>query len=337
MMNRLFSTSFRKTLTAALISCSLATIAISSTQAAEIEMSFQNVLQQERAWAGLQSKTLKVGDITWSYSEGGQAGKPIVILIHGLAGSRDNWNRVARALTANYHVIIPDLPASGETQVPKDFDYSVPNVTEKLRRFVEAANLTSPAHIAGHSLGGSIAMLYAGQYPFETKSLFLIDAAGVYKAATTPYLKDPNHIKNMIVSKEGDFNSLMQQVMFTPPFIPKEIAQAQEKMMIGQAEQTQKMVDQLIVLNKLYTPDSFALLARSIDAPTLILWGKQDKIINVEVAPELKSLLKNAQTPVILDNVGHMPILEADQLVVQQYLPFLSKIQSQKPVTAPTP
>ena len=79
MMNRLFSTSFRKTLTAALISCSLATIAISSTQAAEIEMSFQNVLQQERAWAGLQSKTLKVGDITWSYSEGVQAGKPIVL------------------------------------------------------------------------------------------------------------------------------------------------------------------------------------------------------------------------------------------------------------------
>lgn len=334
-MITLFSLPIRKTLTATLLSFSLATFAISTTQAAEIEMSFQNVLQQERAWAGLQSKTLKVGDITWSYSEGGQTGKPIVVLIHGLAGSRDNWNRVARALTANYHVVIPDLPASGETQVPKDFDYSVPNVTEKLRRFIEAANLTGPAHVAGHSLGGSIAMLYAGQYPFETKSLFLIDAAGVYKSATTPYLKDPNQVKNMIVSKKGDFNFLMQQAMHTPPFIPKEIAQAQEKMMIAQSEQTQKMVDQVIALNKLYTPDSFALLARSIDAPTLILWGKQDKIINVEVAPELKSLLKNAQVPVILDNVGHMPILEADQLVVQQYLPFLNKVQTQKPATTP--
>lgn len=334
-MTTLFSLPIRKTLTATLLSFSLATFAISTTQAAEIEMSFQNVLQQERAWAGLQSKTIKVGDITWSYSEGGQAGKPIVVLIHGLAGSRDNWNRVARALTANYHVVIPDLPASGETQVPKDFDYSVPNVTEKLRRFIEAANLTGPAHVAGHSLGGSIAMLYAGQYPFETKSLFLIDAAGVYKSATTPYLKDPNQVKNMIVSKKGDFNFLMQQAMHTPPFIPKEIAQAQEKMMIAQSEQTQKMVDQVIALNKLYTPDSFALLAKSIDAPTLILWGKQDKIINVEVAPELKSLLKNAQVPVILDNVGHMPILEADQLVVQQYLPFLNKVQTQKPATTP--
>lgn len=335
MINTRIAQPLRKTLGAALLACSLSTVAVTTTQAAEIEMSFQNLLQQERAWAGLQSKTLKVGDITWSYSEGGQAGKPIIILIHGLAGSRDNWNRVARALTAKYHVIIPDLPASGETLVPKDFDYSVPNVTEKLRRFVEAANLTGPAHIAGHSLGGSIAMLYAGQYPFETKSLFLIDAAGVYKAATTPYLKDPNQVKNMIVSKKGDFNFLMQQAMFTPPFIPKEIAQAQEKMMIGQVEQTQKMVDQVIALNKLYTPDSFALLARSIDAPTLILWGKQDKIVNVEVVPELKALLKNAQTPVILENVGHMPILEADQLVVQQYLPFLSKIQTQKTAAAP--
>ncbi|MDH0564583.1 alpha/beta fold hydrolase [Acinetobacter courvalinii] len=334
MINTRLAQPLRKTLGAALLACSLSTVAVTTTQAAEIEMSFQNLLQQERAWAGLQSKTLKVGDITWSYSEGGQASKPIIILIHGLAGSRDNWNRVARALTANYHVIIPDLPASGETLVPKDFDYSVPNVTEKLRRFVEAANLTGPAHIAGHSLGGSIAMLYAGQYPFETKSLFLIDAAGVYKAANTPYLKDPNQVKNMIVSKKGDFNFLMQQAMFTPPFIPKEIAQAQEKMMIGQVEQTQKMVDQVIALNKLYTPDSFALLARSIDAPTLILWGKQDKIVNVEVVPELKALLKNAQTPVILDNVGHMPILEADQLVVQQYLPFLSKIQAQKTAAA---
>ncbi|MFW2058017.1 alpha/beta fold hydrolase [Acinetobacter haemolyticus] len=335
-MNIPFSLPIAKTFTAALLTLSL-TATINTTHAAEIEMSFQNLLQQERSWAGLQTKILKVGDITWSYSEGGQSGKPIIVLIHGLAGSRDNWNRVAHALTANYHVIIPDLPASGETQVPKDFDYSVPNVTEKLRRFIEAANLTGPAHIAGHSLGGSVAMLYAGQYPFETKSLFLVNAAGVYRSANTPYLKDPNQLRNMVVSKKGDFNFLMQQAMYAPPFIPKEIAQAQERMMIGQVEQTKRMVDQVIALNKLYTPDSFALLARAIDAPTLILWGKQDKIINVEVAPELKSLLKNAQAPVILENVGHMPILEADQLVVQQYLPFLSKIQAQKPATASTP
>lgn len=167
--------SMKKTATALTLACSLLSVmSISQAQAADnIDVSFQTILQQERNWAGLQSKSLKVGDITWSYSEGGSSTKPTLLLIHGLAGSRDNWNRVAHYLTTNYHVIIPDLPGSGETIVSQDFDYSVPNLAEKLRRFVEAANLKGPIHIAGHSLGGSIALLYAGQYPFETKSLFL--------------------------------------------------------------------------------------------------------------------------------------------------------------------
>ena len=107
------------------------------------------------------------------------------------------------------------------------------------------------------------------------------------------------------------------------PFIPNEIKVEQEKMMISQSKNTQKMVDQLVLMSKTYTPDSFALAARSIDVPTLIIWGKQDKIINVEVTQELKSLFKNAQPPILLEGVGHMPILEAEQLTVQPYLEFL--------------
>lgn len=331
-------TTIKKTAIVLALACSLTTITgVFQTQAADtIDINFQNILQQERSWAGLQSKSLKVGEVTWSYSEDGSTAKPTLLLIHGLGGSRDNWNRVARYLTANYHVIIPDLPGSGETLVAQDFDYSVPNLAEKLRRFVEAANLKGPIHIAGHSLGGSIALLYAGQYPFETKSLFLVDSGGIFRSANTIYLKDPAYLKQLLVSK-GDFNYLLKQTMFNPPFIPKEFLQAQEKLMINQAPQTQKLVDQLIALNKVYTPDSFAVLTKTIDAPTLILWGKQDKIINVEVASELKRLLKNAQPPVILENVGHMPILEAEQLVIQQYVPFLLKVETNQSLKTTTP
>ncbi len=60
------------------------------------------------------------------------------------------------------------------------------------------------------------------------------------------------------------------------------------------------------------------------------MWGKQDRIINVEVAKELQSLLKRAETPVILNNVGHMPLLEAEKQVAQYYLPFLAKTQNLK-------
>jgi pimeloyl-ACP methyl ester carboxylesterase len=53
----------------------------------------QSVLQQERQWAGLESKIIKVGETTFSYSEGGVKGAPTVLLVHGFSGSRDNWNR----------------------------------------------------------------------------------------------------------------------------------------------------------------------------------------------------------------------------------------------------
>ncbi|MCT9979677.1 alpha/beta hydrolase [Acinetobacter sp. I-MWF] len=312
-------------LSTALAMGSVVTVGLSTTSYAAPAIDIQSVLQQERAWAGMETKRVKVGDIDWAYSEGGPAGKPTIMLVHGLAGSRDNWNRVARYLTPYYHVIIPDLPGQGDSKVPNDFDYSLPNLTEKLRRFAEAIKVDNGLNIAGHSMGGSISLLYAAQYPVDTKSLFLIDSAGVFKSANTPYLKDPTTLRNMIVSKPGDFDRLMKIATSLPPFIPKELKDAQEKLMISQSANTTKLVEQLIVMSKLFTPDSFAIAARSIDQPVLIAWGDKDQIINVEAAAELKGLLKNAQEPIILKGVGHLPILEQEQLLVKPYLDFLGK------------
>ncbi|MBJ9954556.1 MULTISPECIES: alpha/beta hydrolase [unclassified Acinetobacter] len=311
-------------LSAALVTGTVTSLGLSNTYAAPT-IDIQSVLQQERAWAGMETKRVKVGDIDWAYSEGGPAGKPTLMLVHGLAGSRDNWNRVARYLTQYYHVIIPDLPGQGDSKVPSDFDYSLPNLTEKLRRFAEAIKVENGLNVAGHSMGGSISLLYAAQYPVDTKSLFLIDSAGVFKSANTPYLKDPTTLRNMIVSKPGDFDRLMKIATNLPPFIPKELKDSQEKLMISQSANTTKLVEQLIVMSKLFTPDSFAIAARSIDQPVLIAWGDKDQIINVEAAAELKGLLKNAQEPVILKGVGHLPLLEQEQLLIKPYLDFLAK------------
>lgn len=321
-MKRIFSHMLAATMAVGLIT---PTQVIHAAPAATINI--QDILQQERAWAGLSTKKIKVSEIDWAYSEGGTKGKPVLMLIHGLSGSRDNWNRVARYLTPHYHVIIPDLPGQGDSKVASDFDYSVPNLTEKLRRFAEAIQVDQNLNIAGHSLGGAISLLYAAQYPIDTKSLFLINSAGVFKSANTPYLKNPELLRNFIVSKPGDFDRLFKIAAQTPPFIPNELKSAQEKLMISNVANNTKLVEQLIVMSKSYTPDTFALAARSIDQPTLILWGDKDQIINVEAAAELKSLLKNAQEPIILKDIGHTPILEQEQILVQHYLKFLSTLK----------
>ncbi|WP_424938660.1 alpha/beta fold hydrolase, partial [Acinetobacter ursingii] len=88
---------------------------LQNAQAADCHFNLHDELQQQRNWAGLKTKSLKVDDITWVYSEGGASNKPTILLIHGLAGSRDNWNSIAKVLTPYYHVIIPDLPMAGDT------------------------------------------------------------------------------------------------------------------------------------------------------------------------------------------------------------------------------
>ena len=97
-------------------------------------------------------------------------------------------------------------------------------------------------------------------------------------------------------------------------------------MMISQSKNTLKVVDQLNAVFKAYTPESFALAGRIIEAPTLIMWGDQDKMINHEVSQELKSILKFAETPIIYKGIGHMPLLELDQVVAKDYLNFLAKL-----------
>lgn len=291
---------------------------------------YQKLLQEERAWAGLSSKTLRVGDVVWSYSEGGLRNKPTLLLIHGIGANRDVWNPIARALSKQYHVIIPDLPGSGATQTAKDFDFTLPNLTEQLRRFVETAHIQNNLHIAGHSVGGSVALLYASKYSFDTQSLCLISVGGLFKNNQTSYLNNPVYLKQLIVSQPGDLNFVMNKVMYNPPFIPNLIKKQQEQQMIARAADTTKLITQLLDMNKLYSINTFATMLKNIEAPTLILWGKQDPIVNVEVASDLKASIKHANEPIILDQVGHVPLFEAPERVTQHYLEFLNQVQTQQ-------
>lgn len=122
--------------------------------------------------------------------------------------------------------------------------------------------------------------------------------------------------------------------MYRPPFVPSIIKKQQEQLLIEKSLETSQLITQLTELNKEFNINSYAAMLKNIEAPTLILWGKQDQIVNVEVAQELKSNIKRAQDPIILNNVGHVPILEAPEKVAQSYLAFLNTVQLQQNMTS---
>src|SRR5690606_40665325 len=112
-----------------------------------------------------------------------------------------------------------------------------------MRLFIETLNVDENLHIAGHSLGGSIATVYASQYPFDTQSLFLINSAGLYKMSNTPYTKDPQALKDLIVSKPGDLQDVSRQLMQNPPEIPYQLQYTQENLLMYASENSTHAID----------------------------------------------------------------------------------------------
>ncbi len=110
--------------------------------------------------------------LSLNYKTYGQ-GNPIIIL-HGLFGTLDNWQTIARQLSEEYLVYLVDQRNHGRSPHTDDFDYSL--LAEDLRDFMEGEGM-SQATIIGHSMGGKTAMQFAINYPEMVTSLVVVDIA----------------------------------------------------------------------------------------------------------------------------------------------------------------
>src|SRR3954447_12990659 len=95
---------------------------------------------------------------------GADSGGPVVVLLHGLAGSSSTWLPVMSLLGAHAHVIAPDLLGHGLSAKPHDGDYSLGAYAAGLRDLIVALGLDR-ATLVGHSFGGGVAMQFAYQFP----------------------------------------------------------------------------------------------------------------------------------------------------------------------------
>ncbi len=108
-----------------------------------------------------------------NYKTFGQ-GDPIIIL-HGLFGTLDNWQTIARQLAESHSVFILDQRNHGRSPHSDTHDY--PALAEDLRQFMEAHWMYDGAHVIGHSMGGKTAMQFAFEHPDLVKKLVVVDIA----------------------------------------------------------------------------------------------------------------------------------------------------------------
>ncbi len=126
------------------------------------------------------------------YADWGNAEAPPLILVHGGRDHCRNWDWVAQVLRKDWHVIAPDLRGHGDSAYSPSGDYSMSAYVYDLAQLIHRQGL-APVRIVAHSLGGNIALRYAGLYPEAVTKLVAIEGMGPSPAMVARRAETPIH------------------------------------------------------------------------------------------------------------------------------------------------
>ena len=255
---------------------------------------------------------------------------PLLVLVHGMAGSGATWERVIPALAERFTVLAPDLPGHGSSAKPVDGDYSLGAFASIVRDLMITLG-HARGTIVGQSLGGGVAMQFAYQFPSRCERLVLVGSGGLGREVS-PLLR--------ALAFPG--------VEFLYPVIfASALRDVGRGVLAGLAKiglRPSAYVDQVWQgYESLTEPDTRAAFARTLrsvvdatgqrvsahdrlplaaDIPTLIIWGADDAIIPSRHAADAHTTLPSSRVE-IFERVGHFPHCEAPERFVQVLTDFL--------------
>ncbi|OHC99839.1 MAG: alpha/beta hydrolase [Sphingopyxis sp. RIFCSPHIGHO2_01_FULL_65_24] len=275
-----------------------------------------------RKRGGTVQKSVAVDGRDWPYLEGGDLAKPLLLLVHGFAGDKDNWSMIAPYLTRDYHIIAPDLPGFGQNERNPQLAYDIAAQTARLKQFADALGLDRP-HVAGNSMGGWIALRYAIDYPDALATLTLLDNAGVNGANESDLQKQAaNEDYNpLIIANLEDADRLVAMVVHKPPYLPPRL----KPVFYADALKYRDQLDAIFWIIATEGRDH-PLNDRlgEVRVPTLIIWGRHDRLLDVSCVPVLEAGIAGSQSH-IFEHVGHVPMIEDPKATAAVMKGFLAK------------
>ena len=259
-----------------------------------------------RKWGRLSESSVVVDGITWPYLEGGPPDGEVVVMVHGFGGDKNNWPLYARYFTKRYRVIAPDLPGFGDNVRDPDLSYGGAAQTERLHAFFTELGLEN-VHLAGNSMGGFIALNYSLTYPEKLKSLTLIDNAGVTSTHKSELeIAIDNGENPLVATSLEDFDRLLDFIMHKRIPSPRFMKEALLAVQIRYRD----LLDGIfweIIDEALH--DSLTDRLGDVSTPTLVIWGRHDRLIDVSCAEVMAASIPNNKI-VIFEDAGHIPMIE---------------------------
>lgn len=280
------------------------------------------VIGMVRKGARMSANSVVVDEITWPYLEGGPSDGEIVVLVHGFGGDKDNWPLYARHFTRRYRVIAPDLPGFGKNIRDPGLNYGGEAQTERLHAFLTELGLDN-IHLAGNSMGGFISLTYALTHPDRLKSLTLIDNAGVTSTNKSELELAIDEGKNPLVATSlDDYDRLMNFIMHKRIPRPRFMMRAMLEVQIRNHDLLDGIFWQIIdeALN-----DSLTERLGEVSMPTLIIWGRHDRLIDVSCAEVMAAAIPD-NTVVILEDAGHIPMIECPGETARHHIRLIAGV-----------
>lgn len=262
----------------------------------------------KKKYANASSKFLTFDGMEVHYRVEGE-GKPIV-LIHGTGASLQTWDGWTDSLVKNnYKVIRIDMPAFGLTGPRADKDYSIKTYCIFLHDFLLKIGINS-FDIAGNSLGGEIAWNYAGMFPTQVNHLILLDPAGFYSkekgnGAIVFKLAKIKWVASLM--SKMDTKIIVKQTLKDVYFDDTKITGKQVQLYYDMSMRDGNRAafsDRVQQIGR----DGFCIKGydiQNIQAKTLLIWGKQDKLLDISLAEHFTKI-PNSKL-IVYDNCGHSP------------------------------
>ncbi|QKT03939.1 alpha/beta hydrolase [Ectothiorhodospiraceae bacterium 2226] len=271
------------------------------------------------------ARAVDPGVETLAYEAQG-SGTPIV-LIHGLGASRYTWRHLAEPLARRGQVIALDLKGSGDSPKPRDDAYSVYDQAALVLDVLARLDL-GEVILVGHSFGGGVALATALRLQQEDRlaALILIGSTG-YEQPLPVFIQ---LLKTPLVAPLGmrllparmQVRAIMNRAFHDNDLV----SDAAVDEYAATLQSTAGRHALLRTARQIIPSDLDTLPARyaSIEAPVLLLWGREDRIVPLEVGRQLHEALPHARL-VILDAIGHMPQEEAPAATLMHVFRFLDE------------
>ena len=239
------------------------------------------------------------------------------LLIHGFGEDGNVFNQAIKHLPEKGTLLIPDLPGSGESEIWPAAEPSLNDFALALNAILENEGIEK-CSVMGHSMGGYIALAFAEQFPEKIVALGLLHSTA-YADSTERIQKRKQAID--FIEREGAaaFLRISLPGLFAPAF--REQGKAEIESLLTSMKQVSPKTLIQYYRAMMKRPDSSKLLA-SAPYPVMFIIGQEDEIVKDSDTLQVANITANAYIHV-LNNVGHMSMLEAPESFANLLLYFM--------------